>query len=65
MNMHELLFLPIACATECINIGGGFCSGDTANDCCPFFNGANGSCVDSCAIIGPNFEPDADFTCGE
>ena len=63
--MHELSFLFIACATECINTGGGFCTGNTADDCCPFFNDADGSCVVSCTTIGSNFEPDTDFACGK
>ena len=53
------------CAPECLNNGGGFCTGGTAVDCCPFFNNDTGACVDNCTTINPNFEPDEDSVCGE
>ena len=62
--MHVLLISTV-CASECLNIGGGFCTGDTADHCCPFFNSDTDDCVDNCATIGTNFVPDESFTCGK
>ena len=57
--------LSTACAPACLSIGGGFCTGMTAGDCCPFFNGDTGDCVDNCTTTDVNFVYDENFTCGE
>ena len=46
-------------------MGGGFCTGSSASDCCPFFNNDTGACVDNCTTINPDFGPNEDFVCGE
>ena len=61
----NLLCFSAACATECLNTGGGFCTGNKADDCCPFFNSDTGACVDNCTTIDNKFGPDENFICGE
>ena len=51
------------CAPECISMGGGFCTGHTAHDCCPFFNNDTSACVDECTTINPQFGPNEDSIC--
>ena len=53
------------CNPYCLGIGGGFCTGETADDCCPFFHSYNGACVENCSTIHPNFGPDESYTCTE
>lgn len=54
----------IRCASECLNNGGGFCTGSGASDCCPAFNSDTGACVeDNCTTIDPDFGPNEDFVC--
>ena len=61
----NIVCLSIVCAAECLAIGGGFCTGNMADDCCPFFNSDTGDCVDNCTTIDTDFGPDENFTCGE
>ena len=60
----KIFCLSTACAPACLSIGGGFCTGMAADDCCPFFNDT-GDCVDNCTTINVNFGYDESFTCGE
>ena len=46
-------------------MGGGFCTGSSASDCCPFFNNDTGACVDNCTTINPDFGPNEESVCGE
>ena len=57
--------LSTACAPECLGRGGGFCTGMTADDCCPFFNSDTGDYVSNCTTVDINFGYDDNFTCGE
>ena len=51
------------CHPDCLGIGGGFCTGKTADECCPFFDSNTGGCVNNCTTINPNFAPNENFTC--
>ena len=53
------------CNPVCITKGGGFCTGPSENDCCPYFNKETELCVKDCAIVHPKFVPDDSFFCGE
>ena len=51
------------CVPECLSTGGGFCTGETAADCCPFFNNDTGACVDDCTTTDDDLGPNNDFVC--
>ena len=51
------------CAPECLGTGGGFCTGETAADCCPFFNNDTGACVNDCTTIDDDLGPNKDSIC--